>query len=112
MMLLLKNPADSSMVCVNKPDDWDGTTASIGYADWVEVEERDSQPPEFATWVDGQGFVVDEDAKALAIENDRLASLSESDRQAEAVTKAKADIVAALLDAGVMTKSQASSIIQ
>lgn len=82
-MLVLRNPANGELVCVRKFQVFiDAATG--GKADppldphkgWDIVEDREGPPPENATWVEGQGFVVDQEKAAAVKESARLNSLS------------------------------------
>lgn len=78
-MAVLRNPDTLAMVCVDKSDD--GTYP--GYPGYVVLAEQEGLPPEHASWVDGEGWVVDEAAAAAAAEAARLNSLSRADYMAE-----------------------------
>jgi hypothetical protein len=110
MMLLLKSP-QGDMVCVRQPEGWDNDVVSLGYPEWTILETREDSIPEYANWVEGQGFVVDEDAKALALEEARLNCLTAAERQDEAVAKATTDILNALIQAGTLSPIQANNIL-
>jgi hypothetical protein len=86
-MLLLSNPKTDEKVCVTKPDKWDGDTESLGYPDWEVLDEFEGLPPDHATWIKGQGWVVDEDLAATQAEEARLNALSRTELLAEVTNK-------------------------